>query len=215
MKKYTKITITVLAGTMLATSAFAESPVMDMSKMQDMMRNIMNMPPRDVMQKIQDTSIAEKKSPTPQVLEVNGQGKVLLRGTVTAVSSSSVSVKTWGGVWTILPGVNPEVISQDKSLATFAVGDYVGVQGSIVPDTNLTIQGNVIRNRSWNEVRKDDKKMMDGRMGTSTASGTPMRMDDKKPGLPAIMEGMKDMMKKIMDAHQVPPPPATTTSPTR
>ena len=35
---------------------------------------------------------------SPMVLEVNGQGQVLLRGAVQTINTDSLTVKTWGGV---------------------------------------------------------------------------------------------------------------------
>lgn len=159
MKKNIQIAIASLVIGAISTVAFAESSAL---KMDDMMRGITNMSPRDVMQKIQEKASEDRKSPTPQVLDVNGQGQVRLRGIVSAVSSSTISIKTWGGVWTVLPGVSPEIISKDKVLGTINVGDYVGVQGTIVPDAILTVQGNVIRNRSWREEFPMPKMRTDG-----------------------------------------------------
>ncbi|MGC9046840.1 MAG: DUF5666 domain-containing protein [Minisyncoccia bacterium] len=84
----------------------------------------------------------------PIVVEINNSGHVLLRGTVSAVNSNSLNVKSWGGEWTI--NVNDNTKLEPKTgLSSFNVGDEVGVQGVVDNNNAWTINANLVRDWSY------------------------------------------------------------------
>src|SRR3989338_309208 len=89
-----------------------------------------------------------KKDETPFVLNIGGQGHIVLRGDIEGVASSSLSVRSWGGLWTGGIASSTKIISKNTNLADFKVGDYVGVQGKVSTTTNLLIDATIIRDRT-------------------------------------------------------------------
>lgn len=98
-----------------------------------------------------------------KVLEIKPNGAVLIRGTVSAVNSDSLTVKTWGGAWTVKISSATEIITKDKTLSTIIVGDYVGVQGMISETADYTVDAKTVRNRTERamtlEVKQSDDKL--------------------------------------------------------
>ena len=155
-------------------------------------------------------SITPPSTTTPPImqrgdwkLEVGPGGRTLMRGHIDSVTSDSIKVRTWGGVWTVrvLPGAEiiPRVGAQFFDLTRFQPGDYVGVNGIIVRDMQLTIDARIVRN--WTEKReiqrerklnheflkrliKDDKvsdsltgRVFEGTVGSTT--GTTFTLSDR------------------------------------
>ncbi len=88
-------------------------------------------------------------------LEVGPHGWMLLRGNIEAVSSSTLKVRSWGGVWTVNLVSGAEVIPHEtgsRNIREWAVGDYVGVQGTVVSSADWTVDGKVVRN--WTNRRR-------------------------------------------------------------
>lgn len=81
----------------------------------------------------------------PMVLDVNASGKVLLRGTVSAVSATSITVNSYGGAWTINVPASAQVLPQGIALSSFAQGDFVGVQGTIDSSAGWTVDATLVR----------------------------------------------------------------------
>lgn len=81
----------------------------------------------------------------PMVLEVGQGGKVLLRGTVTSVAAGSVTITSWGGVWTVTVPSSATVLPSGTALTSFQQGDFVGVQGLIDQNANWTVTASLIR----------------------------------------------------------------------
>ena len=107
------------------------------------------------------------------VLTVSSNGDTVLRGVVTAVSSNTLSVKTWGGVWTIDLSKLPSGFQQTDA-SKIVVGDFVGVNG-IMDQTTQIIVAKVAR--IWDPSKAPlglgDKG--DNRVGTSTNMMPPRR----------------------------------------
>ncbi len=95
------------------------------------------------------TAVAPATAQQPQVLTVGAAGKVLLRGTVVSVSAGSVTVKSWGGDWTVNVPTAAEVLPKGVAVSSFQTGDYVGVQGSIDQSSSWTVTATLIRD--WTE----------------------------------------------------------------
>ena len=87
----------------------------------------------------------------PMVLEVGPRGNVLLRGTVSAVGTGSLTVKSWGGDWTVNVSAATK-FAPATSMDQFKAGDFVGVQGSMSTVALWTVDATLVRN--WT-TRKD------------------------------------------------------------
>lgn len=90
-------------------------------------------------------TVSPKTASQQMVLQVGPNGKVLLRGTVDSVSTGSVTVKSWGGDWTVAVPSSATVLPQGVALSNFKTGDFVGVQGAIGSGTSWTINASLIR----------------------------------------------------------------------
>ena len=106
--------------------------------------------------------------PGEMKLQVGAKGQALIRGNVESVGADYVMVKSWGGTWKvkvtaaseILPNVNGGL----ADLTKYAVGDYVGAQGTVSTSEAWTINATVIRNRTEHKAivteRKQNEKEM-------------------------------------------------------
>jgi hypothetical protein len=81
----------------------------------------------------------------PMVLEVGAAGRVLLRGTVESASAGSLTVKSWGGNWTITVPANAEVLPRGTAVSGFGQGDFVGVLGTVNQNASFTIDAKIVR----------------------------------------------------------------------
>ena len=81
----------------------------------------------------------------PMVLNVSAAGRVLLRGTVVSTGSGMVTVKSWGGEWTVNVPSTAKVLPSGATLSSFQTGDFVGVQGTVDSSSNWTVNATLIR----------------------------------------------------------------------
>lgn len=95
------------------------------------------------------TAMSVASRTQPMVLEVNPRGRVLLRGTVDSVSAGSLTVKSWGGSWTVNVSSASKVLPNGTALSSFQQGDFVGVEGTVSQDASLTIDAALVRD--WTE----------------------------------------------------------------
>lgn len=102
------------------------------------------------------------------VLTVASNGDTVLRGVTTAISDSTISVKTWGGIWTIDISKLPKGFQQNDA-SKVKVGDFVGVNG-IMDKTTQIIVAKVIRVWDATKTPKDNASINgeDRKFGTST-----------------------------------------------
>ncbi len=96
-------------------------------------------------------------APEPMVLQVNKNGSVLMRGTVDSVSSGSLSVKSWGGDWTVDIGASARVLPSSLTLANFKQGDFVGLIGT-ADSNDMTITATLIRDWSARQALSQEAK---------------------------------------------------------
>lgn len=224
MKQISKIALTSLLATSILSAAYAQE------------QGLMTIPgdtsSTTMMMKKPNEEFRIKIERPEQVLEINGRGQVLMRGTVQSVTPEAITVKSWGGVWTVKKAVDSaEVISQDKTLATFVVGDFVGVKGRVTTDSTLTIEGSIIRNRSFDEKRyrqaeqmmkkedkmneREGKRMKDMMMGSSTPrmDGAMIKEGNMSPEMQErMMKEVRMKMELIRDGRQTTPPPTASTT---
>jgi hypothetical protein len=96
--------------------------------------------------------------PSQMVLQVGPAGKILLRGTIDAISNGSLTVKSWGGDWTVNVSNNTQVLpaAAGNDITKFKQGDFVGIQGTVSTTANWTIDAAVVRDWTYRkEVRQE------------------------------------------------------------
>ena len=90
-------------------------------------------------------AFAQAAQSEQMLVQIGPAGKVLLRGTIDSVSASSLSVKSWGGDWTVNVGPSATVLPQGVALSSFKQGDFVGVQGSVDSSAAWTVTASLVR----------------------------------------------------------------------
>lgn len=104
-------------------------------------------------------AFAQSTTPTsmPTVLQVNKNGSVLMRGTIDTVSAGSLTVKSWGGDWTVNVSASAKVVPSGSGLTDFKQGDFVGVIGTA--DMNgMTITASLVRDWSARQALNQQAK---------------------------------------------------------
>ncbi len=102
-------------------------------------------------------NVMPAKSDKKMVLQISQEGKVLLRGTVSAVGTTSLTVKSWGGDWVVNTSLTTK-FAPGTTMSQVKVGDFVGVQGMVLTGPAWTIDASLVRN--WTEKRmvKENKE---------------------------------------------------------
>lgn len=101
-------------------------------------------------------------SPAPfqqMIVQIGPRGNALLRGIVDAVGANTITVKSWGGDWTISMGGDAKLMPEGVSLSDVHAGDFVGVQGSANANAPWTIDAKIVRD--WTErhaVRQEERQ---------------------------------------------------------
>src|SRR6185436_11657 len=90
----------------------------------------------------------------PMVLQVGANGGILLRGTVDAVNTNSLTVKSWGGDWVINVSSSTQLMPQN-TMAQFNLGDFVGVRGIVNQNASWTVDAALVRNWTPGTVRNN------------------------------------------------------------
>lgn len=138
---------------------------------------------------MQKDTMAIKSMPKPMVLTISASGNVLLRGVVKSVSTDSIIVSTWGGAWTIT--TSSTEFAHPTGLAGIAVGDFVGVTGTVSAESPI-ITAKYVRN--WTEKKdammmKKESAMMKKEDAMMKKENSMMKKDD------AMMKDSMMMMK--------------------
>ena len=97
----------------------------------------------------------------PMILQVNKNGKVLLRGTIASVSSGVMTVQSWGGTWTVDIGSSAKVLpsSAGNDITQFKAGDFVGVEGTVAEGSLWTVNADLVRDWTYrNAVNAEVKQ---------------------------------------------------------
>ncbi len=105
--------------------------------------------------------------PEPMVVRVNAAGHILLRGTISSIGSGALTVKSWGGDWTVNVPSSAEVLP-GGDMSKFKQGDLVGVLGIISQSGNWTVDAKVVRdwtlrtevNTEVKQNQKETRQMM-------------------------------------------------------
>ncbi|MDE1970257.1 MAG: hypothetical protein KGI50_01640 [Patescibacteria group bacterium] len=96
----------------------------------------------------------------PMVLQVGSAGKTLLRGTIDSVGTGTLTVKSWGGSWTINVGTGTHILPNavGNDLTQFKAGDFVGVQGVMSQSGNWTIDATLVRDWTYRQTVRQEQK---------------------------------------------------------
>jgi hypothetical protein len=106
-------------------------------------------------------SVAFAQSTSPMSVSIGTNGHATLRGTVTAAASSSVSVKSWGGVWTVQIAATTKVTPHQgaaNDVSSIKIGDTISVKGTAVADAGLTIRAKTVNDPAMEKVLEQEKK---------------------------------------------------------
>ncbi len=126
------------------------------------------------------------------MLQVGPKGEALMRGTIIAVGATSLTVKSWGGDWTVNVSADTN-LSPLSDITQFVVGGFVGVKGMVSQSASWTIDAKILH--SWTA-----KKMMpeNSTMGQSQDhNGNQQNENPKKMQGPQGGEGSGDIQQKI------------------
>ncbi len=93
----------------------------------------------------------ESKSETSMQVNINPVGRVNLRGTVDSVKSAVMTVKSWGGTWTVNLSSTTKLVRRfggTSNTSEIQSGDMVGVEGKISTVASWTIDATNVRDSS-------------------------------------------------------------------
>ena len=91
------------------------------------------------------------------IVQVNQNGRALLRGTIKSVGTNSLVVTSWGGDWTINTSSTTRILPE-SSMSGWKAGDFVGIHGSVRENAVMTIDVTLVRD--WS-ARKEIKELKD------------------------------------------------------
>lgn len=104
----------------------------------------------------------------PQVVQIGAKGNVLLRGTIDAVGSGSLTVKSWGGDWTVnVPSSAKVLPASAGGIANFQTGDFVGVQGTVSSSGSWSVDASLVRD--WTSAKTTAQQENQNRQATQQA----------------------------------------------
>jgi hypothetical protein len=121
-------------------------------------------------------AVASPSTPSqlaPMIVSVDDQGNALVRGVVLSTSPNSLTLRGWGGTWTINTNSSAEVDTGTGSvfngdMSNIAVGDFVGAEGAIDGNNNWTVDATVVRDWTTSPLSASDVPT------SSTISTAPM-----------------------------------------
>ncbi|OGI92403.1 hypothetical protein A2933_00375 [Candidatus Nomurabacteria bacterium RIFCSPLOWO2_01_FULL_46_18] len=83
----------------------------------------------------------------PVILNIGPNGNTLLRGVIKSVGTDSLVVTSWGGDWNIKVVATTQILSPNRSLTDFQVGNFAGVLGMTSQDGDFVVDARIVR--SW------------------------------------------------------------------
>lgn len=95
------------------------------------------------------------------MVQIGPEGMTTLRGTLVSVNGNVLTVKSWGGNWTVKVASGSEVLHSKggiTNLSNFAAGDFVGVQGTADANAAWTINAKVVRDWTVKQTENTNKK---------------------------------------------------------
>ncbi len=117
-------------------------------------------------------------------VHIERNGEIKLVGTLTAVSSSTLSVQSWGGIWTV-DASNVKVVRRFKgesNVSELQVGDQVMIQGQ-ASATGLTVTARMIHDESIQKRNGEfTGKISDLTAGANASSTATFTLTTEKRG---------------------------------
>jgi len=102
------------------------------------------------------TTLPTNSHPMPLIVEIGPAGNALIRGTVTNVSTDSLTLKTWGGTWTIKIDSNTKFAPQGLTLSQIQTNDFIGLNGKVNSEETLTVNATLIRDWTEKKIIKEE-----------------------------------------------------------
>jgi hypothetical protein len=155
------------------------------------------------------TSGTSRAPSQPMVLQVGPKGEVLLRGTIDTVSSGSMTVKSWGGDWTVNVSAGAQVLPNavGTDITKFQHGDFVGVQGMVSQTSAWTIDAKLVRDWTYRAavqqqaqqnaqaarelMQSQTPRNYQGTAGSVTSSGFTLAADNSTTHAVVLASGAK------------------------
>jgi hypothetical protein len=101
--------------------------------------------------------VVKPKHPV-MIVQIGPAGNALIRGTVTSVGSDSLTVKSWGGEWTVKIEKDTKFLPQGLTLDQIKTGDLVGLNGKVNSEETLTVHATLIRDWTERKLIKEEIK---------------------------------------------------------
>lgn len=127
----------------------------------------------------QSASFSSGTGSSPVIVTISPRGDVLMRGTIESITDGTLTIKSWGGIWTVKTNLATEVIGPTNTLADFKVGDIAGVRGEMAHDTSFTIDAKTIR--AWGHRTDSDKDGLPNDQDNDDDNDGKHDSDDVKP----------------------------------
>lgn len=134
----------------------------------------------------------------PMVLEVGPTGRVLMRGTVEAVGTNSLTVKSWGGSW-VVNIASTTSLAPKTDISQFAAGDFVGVQGAMSASAMWTIDATLVRNWTERKEIKIEKKEVRQEAKTEVKEKVQEKSQDTQDKINAIMREIERIKAQLKE----------------
>ncbi len=144
------------------------------------------------------TALTATAHARPMVVEIGPGGKTLLRGTVSAVASNSLTVKSWGGNW-VVNIITTTRLAPDSVTSTshFQVGDFVGVQGVVNQNADWTIDATLVR--SWTEKKATATQNRDNEKKDETTKLPGLKVNEESKGVQQQIQSILEQIRKIQE----------------
>ena len=113
---------------------------------------------------INTPALAQNTTNSHMSVTITNSGNAHIKGTVTAVTSSTISVSSWGGTWV----VNTQGATIPGGLAQIIVGDTVMVNGAVT--TGMNIQAKTITDKTKPQNTNDAMKKISGTISNFNAT---------------------------------------------
>lgn len=106
------------------------------------------------------TASTEHKSSFQNTLQIGPSGRVTMRGTIGSVMAGMITVKSWGGDWTVNVGASAKVLpaATNNDITKFQAGDSVGVQGTVSQTASWTIDATLVRDWTYRKTIINEEK---------------------------------------------------------
>jgi hypothetical protein len=102
------------------------------------------------------TTLPANSHPMPLIVEIGPAGNALIRGTVTNVGTDFLTIKTWGGTWTIKIDSNTKFAPQGLTLSQIQTNDFIGLNGKVNSEETLTVDATLIRDWTEKKIIKEE-----------------------------------------------------------